>query len=261
MREDNLKETPAAANGGLKQELEGSKASESSIAAKPENSSRAGWITAVSDPGFRDCLVSMGITEPEEQELYSRVDAEQAKALGFASPTSGIVIEHRNLDGSQMIGLTGSPYFELRHDKGLEPAPGRRYSMAPKSGTHPFYPRWLQELLESTDFCLITEGAKKASVLSCLGFPCIGIVGWTVWRKTGTDNLHDDFRQIPVAGRKIYLIPDFDGAFNVMIHREVQKLSLALYAARASEVRLIKLPPVSDRKLGIDDYITEFAGR
>jgi hypothetical protein len=252
---------PAAANDGMKQELIGSETSSGNITAQPENSSRAGWITAAADPGFRNCLVSMGITEPEEQEPYSRVDAEQAAALGFASPTSGIVIAHQNLDGSQMIGLTGSPYFELRHDNGLEPSPGRRYSMVPKSGTHPFFPRWLKKFLESTDFCLITEGSKKASVLSCLGFPCIGIVGWTVWRKTGTDELHDDFRQIPVAGRTIYLIPDFDGAFNTMIHREVQKLSLALYAAKAAEVRLIKLPPVSDKKLGIDDFITEFAGR
>lgn len=204
---------------------------------------------------FSSYLSSIGITDPYEQTLYVEVSKDVADSSGFYPGTDGILVWHMNLDGSAMMGEDGEPFAELRHADGQLPGPGRRYSMRPRSGTHLFFPRWLRELLESTDFCIITEGAKKGSGVSCLGFPCIGLIGWCAWRKTGTDELHADFDQIPIAGRTFYLLPDFDGAFNADIHREIQKLSLALYGAGAGKVNLIKLPPVSGEKMGVDDFL------
>ncbi len=200
-------------------------------------------------------LEGIGIDLQDEQRVYVPVTADVAVQYGFQPPTDGIFIVHTNLNGSVMLGADGEPFVELRHADGQLPAPGRRYSMRPGSGTHLFFPRRLKEFLDSTDFCLITEGAKKASVVSCLGFPCIGLIGWSAWRTTGTDDLHYDFRQIQLENRNLFLIPDFDGAFNADIHREVQKLALALHGAGAREVRLVKLPPVSGEKMGIDDFL------
>ncbi len=206
---------------------------------------------------FREYLISIGVVDPLEQDLYTPVNEDEAVEFGFR-PIPGMFIVHTNIDGTIMDGIDGAPFLELRYADGHLPTPGRRYSMRPGSGTHLFFPARLKELLDAKDFCVITEGAKKASVLSCLGFPCIGLTGWTTWRITGTDDLHDDFAQIQIRNRKFYLLPDFDGAFNPDIHREVQKLSLALYGAGAKEVRLIKLPPVSDKKMGVDDYLMDF---
>ncbi|MFZ2658657.1 MAG: DUF3854 domain-containing protein [Victivallales bacterium] len=200
-------------------------------------------------------LNDIGITDPIEQDLYVEILKSEAEDLGFHPATDGILICHLNLDGTSMIGEDERPFAELRHADGQLPEPGRRYNMRYKSGTHLFFSRRLKKLLEEKDYCIITEGAKKASVLSCLGFPCIGIIGWCSWRKTGTDELHADFNQIDVAGRTFYLLPDFDGAFNPDIHREIRKLSLALYKYGAEKIKLMKLPPVSGEKMGVDDFL------
>ena len=204
---------------------------------------------------FASNLNDIGITDQIEQELYVEISKYEAEGLGFYPATDGILICHLNLDETPMIGEDEVSYAELRHADGQLPEPGRRYSMRPKSGTHLFFPRRLKKLLEEKDYCIITEGTKKASVLSCLGFPCIGLIGWCAWNKTGTDELHADFSQIDVAGRTFYLLPDFDGAFNSDIHREVSKLSMSLYASGAEKVRLMMLPPLSDKKMGIDDFL------
>lgn len=206
---------------------------------------------------FASYLNGIGITDPFEQELYVEVLKAEAGPLGYFPATDGTVIIHLNLDGSPMVGEDDKPFAELRHADGQLPERGRRYSMRPKSGTHLFFPRSLREFLAMMDFCIITEGAKKASVLSCLNFPCLGLTGWSAWRKTGTDELHADFNQIDIAGRTFFLLPDFDGAFNPDIHREIRKLSMALYKYGAEKVKLIKLPPVSGEKMGIDDFLLD----
>lgn len=199
-------------------------------------------------------LLSQGIDDPLEQERYTLCSEDEAAAQGFP-PSGGVLIDYKNLDGTAMMGADDKPFAELRHADGQLPTPGRRYSIRPGAGTHLFLPNRLKGLLATSKFCIVTEGAKKTSVVSCHGFPCVGLIGWTSWRNTGTDELHDDFDQIPIAGRTFYLLPDFDGAFNADIHREVQKLALAIYEAGADKVKLMKLPVVSGEKLGIDDFI------
>src|SRR5262245_10225104 len=56
----------------------------------------------------------------------------------------------------------------------------------------------------------ITEGEKKTIALLQAGYAAIGIAGVWAWKEKGKDDLLPDFATLPLAGRPVYLVFDWD---------------------------------------------------
>jgi hypothetical protein len=200
-------------------------------------------------------LVEAGVTAPAELDRYRNIDADTAAKLNFAQPSPGILISYLDLNGRPMIGKTGTSFCRLRHAPEHVPKIGHTYSTPPDQGSHMYFPSGLRAKLDAGNDLNVTEGEIKGSVLDALGLAAIALPGWTCWSTPGTDQLHPDWAGLGLAGRRVNLIPDLDGAFNHDIHVQIVKLVAALQANEVASVNLVKIPPVSSTKLGIDDYL------
>jgi len=106
----------------------------------------------------------------------------------------------------------------------------------------------------------ITEGQKKVDALISHGQCTIGVLGVWNWRgknKEGGKAILDDFDEIALNNREVYIVYDSDVMTKKEVHEALRRLSQAL-KRRAAHIRYIYLPHNEDStKVGVDDYLVQ----
>jgi hypothetical protein len=189
-------------------------------------------------------LTILGITQEtiRENQLYTRDDA-----LWFP---------YRDLNGD----LNGFSRRRLRR-----PLPGKdgkpiKYLQPKGTGLRAYYPaRTLDLLGKGSNTLYITEGEKKALLLSQCGWPAVGIGGIWCGCKPKTTELIDDLDALDAQGLAVYIVFDHDPKPSTRAEAwtAAQRLCTALLATGAAEVYYVQVPPGPDPavKRGCDDYI------
>lgn len=148
----------------------------------------------------------------------------------------------------------GTEFYRIR----LDAPPGKqKYTQPSGAGPRlyfaPQYTRWRAGM----EPILITEGEKKALALGCRLGARAGAVGiGGVWNWTGGKDrdrriLIEDFNQIDLRGRRVYIVFDSDADTNHQVLVAERELARAI-TEKGGNVRIAVLPP--ERK-GIDDWI------
>lgn len=128
-----------------------------------------------------------------------------------------------------------------------------KYLQPRRSGVRIFFPlATLDAVLRTAAPLYIVEGEKKALAVAQLGLPAIGISGIEGWHLGGSRDLHPDFDDVGLEGRRIHLVPDADMRTNGEVARAVQRLVNALAARGVAKTQLVLIP--SPFK-GIDDFL------
>lgn len=109
-----------------------------------------------------------------------------------------------------------------------------------------------QNILESTDPLMITEGAKKAGASLSAGLACVSIAGVFNGQKQG--QIKEVLAKFCKVGRRIYLGFDADQDKNLKVRKALDQLG-RLIAELGSVVRVLQLPQETK---GIDDYAAKY---
>jgi hypothetical protein len=83
----------------------------------------------------------------------------------------------------------------------------------------------------------LLEGAKKALAVMQLGLAAVGFEGVEGWHRGGSTELLDDFAAIPLAKRRVELVPDGDVSSNAYVTRGIARFAEAL-TRRGAVVRV-----------------------
>jgi len=136
-----------------------------------------------------------------------------------------------------------------------------KYESPRKSGNHAYFQVTSDPSAKSF---VITEGEKKALAVSQCGTSCIGLSGvwgWCLSRPTGIDGKkHGPYRLIPDLaklawqGADVVILFDADIETNRMVQLAELRLAQTLQTKGAT-VRLGRIPPVADKKMGADDFL------
>ncbi len=105
---------------------------------------------------------------------------------------------------------------------------------------------------------LLTEGPLKALALVQAGFVGVAVQGVWNWKVKGTDELLPDLAAVPLAGRVVHVVFDFDAKPDTREHVDLaeRRLARAMRKAGAKEVYSVDLPPGLDAaKNGVDDFL------
>jgi hypothetical protein len=94
--------------------------------------------------------------------------------------------------------------------------------------------------LEAEATLWLLEGAKKACSAAQLGLPAVGFEGIEGWHVRGSQQLLADFDLIPLAGRRVKLVPDGDVQTNPAVERGAVRLAEAL-ERRGARVQIVLL--------------------
>jgi putative DNA primase/helicase len=114
------------------------------------------------------------------------------------------------------------------------------------------------KLLDPSVAFVVTEGPLKALALAQRGHAAIGVTGVFNWKLKGKQELHPSFAAVPMTGRIVYVIFDYDPKPETRryVYGALRQLAAALRKAGAKEVYDVKLPPGPDGvKQGIDDFL------
>lgn len=212
-----------------------------------------------------DSLSDSGITtENASKAGITSLSAGDAEKIGFRS--SGMYIPYWDPASQDVNG-----FFRFRLDD-VEPK-GPKYLQAKGSGSRLYFaPLTMNDgnyaaCLTRPEFPLfIVEGEKKALSLQQRIMHrglVVGVGGVWNWCKKerlggGPRPLIDDFDNIALKGRKVYIVYDSDVATNAHVRKGEDSLARSLRAA-GSEVRLCTVPPGSDgEKYGLDDCLREW---
>ena len=178
--------------------------------------------------------------------------------LGFTiSPTgNGYQIPYYDIKGKLI-----SNYWRIRYFTDPSDKDAIRY-ISPKGSTpliyfppNPLNTTWAEIAKDVTKPITFTEGEKKSAKASKHGIHCIGLAG--VWcfkaEKKGINLLHD-FNAINFTGRRVYLCFDNDIYTNPKVMVALSSLARELIKLKA--IVYVKYLPESDKKIGLDDYLT-----
>ncbi len=124
-------------------------------------------------------------------------------------------------------------------------------------------PRYRAALQDIAVPICITEGIKKtdAAASQAWGANAVwisinGVWGWMDGKDAdGNRYLHADYRQIPLRGRRVILIPDSDYEVNPQVQMAFDEHAKVL-TARGAEVGIVRFPH-GDKKMGLDDAIVD----
>lgn len=139
-------------------------------------------------------IAANGYTELQGHTLGSALGYLQPDGTPKYMPGSGLFIPYRELDGSAQPDGKGAGLFRLRlygaaldvERKENGKAPKYKSAFGSESGI--YFPAELLALAAAgttIDCVFVTEGEKKAALLSQLGVPCIGISGVYNWVNPG----------------------------------------------------------------------------
>lgn len=175
--------------------------------------------------------------------------AEIRKLLGF---------EPKGLSSTYLIPYHDG-FFRLRcfYEEGIN---GAKYLQRKNSDNRLYIPPILdRDTLKDANIPLyLTEGEKKALKACQENLSCIAVAGLWNWTN-GNGELVQDFEEIELKGRTIFLVPDNDfmrpnkHGYPKNLTQALQKLALKLIE-RGAYVYLVELPQ-SDEKMGLDDYL------
>lgn len=118
----------------------------------------------------------------------------------------------------------------------------------------------LTETVQDVDVDLwITEGTKKADAAVSRGLCCVALSGVDNWvcRPKGTKDSVPcpEWDDIPMRGRRVFVVYDSDQASNTSIQRARRKLTEHLHERGAGEILWVDLPEGEvGSKVGLDDF-------
>jgi hypothetical protein len=203
-----------------------------------------------------------GITDEVITERgYRSIDGAQGlaelKALGFsvkqAWHSDGLLLPLHTTDGQQPLTI-------YRPDQPQPDANGRprKYLLPKGAGVRLDCPPRCQPLLADPTVPLwITEGQKKADALASQGTVALCLLGvWNFKGKNalGGNTLLADWDYVALKGREVRLVFDSDIVTLPSVSKAVERLTDHL-RRKGAAVRMVYLPPVADKKVGVDDFL------
>jgi hypothetical protein len=181
----------------------------------------------------------------------------ELKALGFSQAqarlTPGLLLPLHTTDGKQPLAI-------YRPDHPQPDAKGRlrKYLLPKGAGVRLDCPPRCQPFLADPSTPLwITEGQKKADALASHGVVALCLLG--VWNFKGKNPLGGttllvDWDYVALNGREIRLVFDSDVITIPEVRKAVERLTEHL-SRKGAAVRMVYLPPVAGKKVGVDDYL------
>lgn len=125
--------------------------------------------------------------------------------------------------------------------------------------SQPYFPAESRAaLLDAAEALFITEGPLKALALAEHGFATVAPLGIWNWKQKGTDALLPDLAAIPLTGRAVNIVFDYDPkpSTRAKVAEARRRLARALLKAGARQVRNVVLPPgPGGAKQGVDDFL------
>jgi hypothetical protein len=181
----------------------------------------------------------------------------ELKGLGISQAqarlTPGLLLPLHTTDGKQFLTI-------YRPDHPQPDARGRlcKYLLPKGTSVRLDCPPRCQPLLADPTVPLwITEGQKKADALASHGAVALCLLG--VWNFKGKNPLGGttllaDFDYVAWNGREVRLVFDSDVVSLPNVRKAVERLTEHL-RRKGAAVRMVYLPPVGGKKVGVDDYL------
>lgn len=210
-------------------------------------------------------LVRSGLTpELAEARGYRTITADQLNELAELEPTPfgrtsrhpGLLVPSHGVNG-RVVGHQLRPDSEVVASNGSIKKYVTPFGEAAMLDCPPTMRGQLQDV--STPL-LITEGAKKADAAAARGLLCLALRGVDNWT-TSHGTALEEWRDIPLGGRRIGIAYDSDIADNQDVKRAAKRLAKYLTKSRGATVDFIVLPPADDgSKNGLDDWLVANSG-
>lgn len=135
-----------------------------------------------------------------------------------------------------------------------------------------YIPPFAYDLIEKSQFIIITEGEKKAAKACQEGIPCVAIPGVYMWMdKVGREKeksleypisfktpLLEAFEQF--KDKKLIIAFDSDAKSNINVFNARKLFKDALLFQCASWVKIMDLPEKEGEKMGLDDWLMDPIG-
>lgn len=229
----------------------------------PPTKVRVQWPKSI-EPAHRNDLEKSGLTPllvrqrgyrsidvVDELEYLDFIPAQQRLGLLIPVRWQGEVVGHQ-LKPNRPRLLEGK---KIKYENPM----GRRIRLD-------CHPRMQAKLQDVDEPLAVTEGIKKGDAAARVGLPCIALVGVDGWAQKveGVSKPLEDWDDVPLQGRNVYVIFDSDTARNESVQGARRRLSEFL-ASRGAEVWWVTLPdgdPDDDLfydgspiKQGLDDYL------
>jgi hypothetical protein len=181
----------------------------------------------------------------------------ELKALGFskpqATPSTGLLLPLHTTDGQQ-------PLMIYRPDQPQPDSNGRlkKYLLPKGAGVRlDCPPRCQPSLADPTIPLWLTEGQKKADALASHGAVALCLLG--VWNFKGKNavggiTLLADWDYVALNGREVRLVFDSDVVTLLSVRKALERLTEHL-SRKGAAVRMVYLPAVAGKKVGVDDYL------
>jgi hypothetical protein len=181
----------------------------------------------------------------------------ELKAFGFskqqATPSTGLLLPLHTTNGQQPLTI-------YRSDHPQPDANGRpRKYLFPKGASVRLDcpPRCQPFLVDPSIPLWLTEGQKKADALASHGAVALCLLG--VWNFKGKNPLGGttflaDWDYVALNGREVRLVFDSDIVTLPSVRKAVERLTEHL-SRKGAAVRIVYLPPVAGKKVGVDDYL------
>ncbi|MCK6486242.1 MAG: phage/plasmid primase, P4 family [Phycisphaerae bacterium] len=196
--------------------------------------------------------------------LYSARGDVVSRLLGWRSKagpwSAALVYPYRAADGADAGFARVKLDFPRRAGRG-KPV---KYESPCGRQNRAYFPPRFAEAFATAETTLITEGEKKALAASQAGFCCIGLVGvWGFQKKRlrddrgkvfGARQLIAELAGLNWRGKSAVIVFDSDVADRIDLQLAEFRLA-ELLAQKGAVVRVARLPPLSESKTGLDDYL------
>ncbi|MBF0313354.1 MAG: DUF3854 domain-containing protein [Oligoflexia bacterium] len=234
----------------------------------------------ISDSGFIGGLEIKYTVKQREDLAKSGISTEIAAACGIKNIESDNEIS--SILGWEAVGLAPALEFSyhmrgdpqrnkistrLKPDNPRMDSSGKivKYEQPKNTSTHIYSPPILnQQSLNDVDTPLFfTEGEKKSIALTLNGFSCVAAPGVCNFhdpslsdKEDGQYVLRSDFDDIPLTGRKCYIVFDKNKSKNPFVLKAELVLAKML-RDRGAEVYIIHLEANKQQEMGVDEFIVE----
>lgn len=208
-------------------------------------------------------LRASGLTDETIRANLLRTECDSVTLAGILNWTAGslscaggLVIPYRNLAGKVNCFARVRP-----HRPRIQDGKPIKYEQPVGEPPRAYFPASSLPLLrDGGSAVFVTEGEKKALALSQLrpGLAAVGLGGIWCWKVKGPDRLIPDLAEIPLAGRTVYIVFDFDAAPETRDTTAfaARRFAQALRRAGSGEIRAVELPPgPGGAKQGVDDFL------
>lgn len=191
--------------------------------------------------------------------IYPDFDSVPAIVIPYYTPEGDLMTFWR--DGESL------PFCRVRYldppkaaGSGFSKPKVQRYSQPGASGTRAYFApmlEWARIAADIQEPIIITEGEKKAVAGIGAGFPVIALGG--VFNFTnGGDELMPELDAFKWRGRDVYICFDSDALTNPNILAAEARLVDELQRKRGARCFLIRLPAEDNKKVGLDDFLSEY---